>query len=227
MSHIWHDLGHAFTHADKGFFYTIRQMTLNPGRVTREYIAGRRKKYFNPFSFLVIIIGIQIITNAVFMPYDQDFGQRGTCSANMPKKYAAMMERGRKYTEFINKRANIVVMISTPFLALVLWLLFKRKNLYYAEHLTAIAFVNGYLQLLTIVVFSPLLYLTKNTGPAQIVYYSMLLTHVLYLGWTYHGFLAYTTRAAYWKTMGAALLTIVLWGAFSMTIGMLYIRYGP
>ncbi|HRD56577.1 MAG TPA: hypothetical protein PK504_00945 [Ferruginibacter sp.] len=38
MPHLWHDLIHAFTHADKGFFHLLIALFKKPGAVAREYI---------------------------------------------------------------------------------------------------------------------------------------------------------------------------------------------
>jgi hypothetical protein len=228
MSHIWHDIGHAFTHTDKGFFYTIKELAVRPGRVVREYVEGKRKKYFNPFSFLLIIIGLQLIANSVFKPYSQDFGQRPTITnSEQQRRYAPYLRRGNNYREFMNKRTNIVVLISTPFIAFILWLLFKRRGYNYAEHLVAMAFLNGYLHLIITFIFAPLLYLTRNTPSAQPVYYLMMLSHIFYIGFMYYGFMGYTSRSGYWKTMGAGLLAILAWAVLSLGIGTLYIWYGP
>ena len=51
LSHISHEVLHFFTHADKGIFYLVKELFIKPGVVTREYIAGKRKKYFSPLSF--------------------------------------------------------------------------------------------------------------------------------------------------------------------------------
>ena len=53
VTHIWHDIFHAVTHADKGILHLIKQLAFNPGVVAKEYVDGQRKKYFNPFSFLL------------------------------------------------------------------------------------------------------------------------------------------------------------------------------
>jgi Protein of unknown function (DUF3667) len=232
MSHIWHDIGHAFTHTDKGFFYTIKELAVRPGRVAREYVQGKRKKYFNPFSFLIIIVGIHVLSNTVFQPYSrgiESFPKSPPASIRteeQKKKWAAAMYRMQKWGQFINNKTNLVLFISTPFIAAVLWLLFRRKHLYYAEHLATMAYVNGFLSLLTIFIFGPLLYFSKGTLAHTPIYILMMLSHVIYVGIIYHGFLGYTSGKAYWKTIGGGLVAILAWAVLSMAVGMYYIRYG-
>ena len=58
LGHIFHEFFHAFTHADKGIFYLLKELLVKPGTVAREYIGGKRKKYFNPFTFFLILAGL-------------------------------------------------------------------------------------------------------------------------------------------------------------------------
>lgn len=52
---ILHDLLHAVTHMDKGYFYSVRQLILRPGHAVREYLEGKRVDHSNPFLMLLII----------------------------------------------------------------------------------------------------------------------------------------------------------------------------
>lgn len=45
-------------HADRGLWYSIKELTIRPGRTLRDYLEGKRIKHFNPFLFLVIAGGL-------------------------------------------------------------------------------------------------------------------------------------------------------------------------
>ncbi|MFZ2906051.1 MAG: DUF3667 domain-containing protein [Cyclobacteriaceae bacterium] len=49
------DFFHAFTHTDKGILLLIKELMTKPGHVAKEYLDGKRKKYFNPLTFLIIL----------------------------------------------------------------------------------------------------------------------------------------------------------------------------
>ena len=62
MAYIWHDLMHAFTHTDKGFFYMMGQLFVRPGKVAYEYIVqAKRKSYFPPFQYLFILLAVVFV----------------------------------------------------------------------------------------------------------------------------------------------------------------------
>ncbi len=44
---------------------TLIGLTLNPGRVCLDYVNGRRKRYMNPFAYLLVAVTAQIILSTV------------------------------------------------------------------------------------------------------------------------------------------------------------------
>jgi len=48
-------LMHGFLHVDKGIFFTIRILAVNPGKIVSDYINGKRINYFQPFPLLIIL----------------------------------------------------------------------------------------------------------------------------------------------------------------------------
>ena len=49
---VTHDFIHVLTHADKGVFSFAKEIAYKPGIIAKDYISGKRKKYFNPDAFL-------------------------------------------------------------------------------------------------------------------------------------------------------------------------------
>jgi len=230
MKHIWHDVGHALTHADKGIFFTLKELAIHPGIVAKEYIQGKRKKYYNPFSLLVIIVGIYLLANSIFKPFSQDtFGAEPTTTIQQSEskrmKFQKMIERRKEMAEFMDHHINIVLFISTPFLAFMFWL-FYRKRYNYAEHLATLAYVNSFLSVLGILIFSPLLYYLPDKNLKQITYFIMLGLHVLYIAYMYYGLIGYTTGKGYLKALGVSLVALIAWGAVSGFAGVIYILWG-
>jgi hypothetical protein len=51
---LLHEIPHAIFHVDRGFFPTIAGLFTRPSDVVNEYLSGKRAKYFNPLTLLVI-----------------------------------------------------------------------------------------------------------------------------------------------------------------------------
>jgi hypothetical protein len=58
MREISLDFLHALAHMDHSVFSLVRVLFIRPGYVAREYVDGKRKRYFGPFAFLVIVVGL-------------------------------------------------------------------------------------------------------------------------------------------------------------------------
>src|SRR6187399_2864292 len=59
--YIWHEVIHFFTHMEKGFLYTSRQLLFSPGKTVKEFIEGKRKNYQPPVSYFLIWIGLYLL----------------------------------------------------------------------------------------------------------------------------------------------------------------------
>jgi hypothetical protein len=58
-----HDFIHSVFHLDKGFLYTFKMLFTKPGFFIKEYLEGKRVKYFNYFTMILILIAIGHFAN--------------------------------------------------------------------------------------------------------------------------------------------------------------------
>lgn len=54
ISTLLQDIFHLFTHFDKGFGYTLKQLIIAPGHMQRTFIKGDRSRHQKPFSMFFI-----------------------------------------------------------------------------------------------------------------------------------------------------------------------------
>jgi hypothetical protein len=158
MRHIGHEIVHALTHADHSVFALIRQLVYRPGHVAREYVEGKRKKYFSPFTFLVIVVGLAsfmiVITGVQFFGPTTDSGAGG----------------------FLQRHVNLVILLQMPLIAGWSALLFWPSRLNYAEHLVLAACTAGIRIMFLALITTPIMYFTKlsPSDPAVVPLYTVL-----------------------------------------------------
>jgi hypothetical protein len=140
---IGHDLLHALTHADHSVFSLVRELALRPGVVTREYVDGRRKKYFNPFSFLIIVVGVASLLMA---------STRFVGFAGMPDN---------PVSTFLVGHLNLIILGQVPLLAMFTALLFRSARRNFAEHLVLAAYTSGYRSIFFTLVILPVWWVFK------------------------------------------------------------------
>lgn len=124
---LTHDLIHGMFHLDRGLPKTILAILIRPGKVALDYIYGKRKKYYNFFYLLLLIIGLYIFIQS-FIQVD-DFGVK------------AVDESGKKLTEgipvsdFIQNNKKVVIFSWIPVLALAGFIVFRRLKFTFVEFL--------------------------------------------------------------------------------------------
>lgn len=155
VKHVLHDFVHAFTHADKGIFLLTRQLFLRPGIVAREYVGGKRKKYFNPLSFFVLTMAIAAYfsyKSGYFQAMNRGRYQTVQASAKLEKSVAVKREMAR-----INHEEGKLVglVLIAPLMALLSWLLFIKSGYTYAENFVLASFLFGFSNVVRLLVFIP------------------------------------------------------------------------
>lgn len=159
---IGHDLLHAITHADHSVLSLVRDLALRPGRVAREYVEGRRKKYFGPFAFLFIAVGLAsfaILLAGVqwFAPID-----------NHP------------VASFLQNHVNLVILMQAPILTGLCRLLFPGPRRNFAEILVLVAYASGMRCLVLGLVATPLMHYTGGVLSSRALLTSYYLVWVIY-----------------------------------------------
>ncbi len=118
---ITHDLVHGVWHLDKGLLFTIRETFTRPGYAARDYIAGKRIRYYNVFYLLLLVIGVHVLLNHFI----------GSGEVTPVEEEP---EDGINLSGFINTYVKFILFAAIPLFALNSRLLFGRMGLNFAEH---------------------------------------------------------------------------------------------
>ncbi|MES1215993.1 MAG: DUF3667 domain-containing protein [Bacteroidota bacterium] len=135
VASILHEVAHIFTHFEKGFGYTFKQLATRPGKMQREYIHGFRSKHQKPFSMFFICASLSGL--AIY------WISKPTHDINI-SAFDEMREH------FYRHYYVILQTILIPYYALINWLLFWRKELNYAEALVWFVYTLSFILLLVI-----------------------------------------------------------------------------
>jgi hypothetical protein len=112
-----HDIVHLFTHLDKGFGFTLKQLFTRPGRMQREYIEGNRASHQKPFSMFFICATVAALIrywiNLALVNYYE----------------AGNMIEG----DFFHEYWVLLQIVLMPLYTLISWLFFIRSGYNYAE----------------------------------------------------------------------------------------------
>jgi len=120
---IEHDIIHGIWHVDKGLFFTIKELFVRPGHSVREYIQGKRVRFFNFVSLIILVVAVggflahySHIKLSELMPRDSE-------------KLTNSMEK------FATDYPKIVVILTIPIYAFGSFMWFRKSKLNFTEHL--------------------------------------------------------------------------------------------
>jgi hypothetical protein len=183
---IVHEIFHFFTHLDKGFPHTLKNLALRPGKMQKSYIEGHRSHYQRPFS-MVFVCG----TLAAF----------GLYLIHNPAGHLSPYEVARE--EFIRHYYVLVQCVLLPLYALSTWLLFRNNKINYAESLVLFAYTLSFMLLM--VIMTNLLDLL----PDRIIhsYYYEIPVLFAYMFWTFYNFFS---KERIWRLFLKSLVNILI-----------------
>lgn len=137
VKHLLHEIPHAVFHIDRGLLPTVYGLAVRPGRTINDYLDGKRARYFNPLTLMMIMAGVNTLLFSAF-PLRMAYIDPGANAAvDQALMQDAMALTYRYYALFM---ACMV-----PLMAAFAWLCFLGRGRCFGEHLTMQVFIAGFL----------------------------------------------------------------------------------
>jgi Protein of unknown function (DUF3667) len=116
----------------------MKELFLRPGKVAREFNAGKRKKYFNPITYLLIVMALQIYLSqktGIMDFYVEEIQTQGVTEikAGSEAEYKKITEVVKTAQQQIQEHGKVFNLLFLPILAFLTWIFFKRTGNNYAE----------------------------------------------------------------------------------------------
>lgn len=141
----WHSLAeevfHFFTHIEKGFLKTTFELIVHPGKVSKNYLDGKRKIYHKPVSFFIIWVAIYLVIynlGVAITPYSST-------------TTGALFSFDAASTIVLNKYRTIIEILIIPVIAFIDWLIVAKTRLYYIEILSVFFYITSFYYMLLVV----------------------------------------------------------------------------
>ncbi len=200
--HLTHDIVHAFIHADKGVVLLFKELTYKPGRVARLYVEGKRKKYFNPFSFLVLMVAIALVFILKF--------------ESLVVSHMNLNAANAEFLHFVFKYFNVFIFIMCPVHAFLTWLFFRKYNLNYIENLVLTAYIDGQMMFFNCILLILASLFTSIMAVMGIV------TGILMVCWSVVAILQFYKTRSFPNIVKAIFLIVI---SQSLSQGLIYLTF--
>jgi hypothetical protein len=232
LHEIGHDALHYVTHADKGIFHLLRELIIRPGLVAREYIAGKRVKYFKPVNFFLIVGGFLVfmtthvhLTNETLIKRIEQAAAHAKDPVKQKELYG-LAKRTKTGTEFIAKYANVVNMLLMPFFAFILWLFYRKAGYSYIEHVVANLYFMSFATLCYALLVVPWQKQLSLSTTSWIMLVIVFVTHVLYMSFAYYQFINKKGAGQFFKAMVIIFSILFVWSGIISWLLSRYILTG-
>jgi hypothetical protein len=228
---VGHDVLHYLTHADKGVLFLLGELALRPGKVAREFISGKRKKYFKPVSFFMIVAGILVFMTSYFHIADEALPKRIEMAAAresnpVKKQYlVGLADRMRNVDYYVSKYSNVINMLATPVFAFIFWLFYKRSYSF-IEHLVANLYFVSFTMIVYALVLVPFQAKLDASRTTWIIMSIFFLFEWLYKTFAYYRFINKKGGGPFVKALGVSFLTVFIWVGSAFLLVQQYIMTG-
>lgn len=218
VRHILHEIVHYFTHADKGIIFLIKELFIRPGTVINEYIEGKRKKYFNPFTYLILC---STISAYIYwkLQYYTSMNVPEAQQNNPPEMQKLLMQT----SELMEKYGKIITIFMLPLLASLSKLFYFKKKHNFAEHLTIQAFILAQTGIMNIFITLTSYYIFPNSY----FQFNMIfqVAFLIYMSFVFSKLYEENFLLSIVKSLGFILLFIILYWVIALGTVSIYNKF--
>lgn len=137
-----HDIPHSIFHVDKGFFYTFISLFTRPGSMIKDYLDGKRVKYFRPFGYVIIMstictLLVKLIAAGItstYLKYNPGF---------VPQEKEG----------FFNHYFSVFIFLMIPFASVITYLFMRRGKYNFWEHFLINTYIAAQLNIMQVLVY--------------------------------------------------------------------------
>lgn len=137
-----HEVSNSIFQVNSGFFFTLKEMFLNPGSALKDYLDGKRKRHFKPIAYALTLSTLYFVVVKItdqntwlddfFSGWLEGVNERNEVS-NTPELLL-----------WIAKNYAYATLILLPIYALASYLSFLKFRKNYLEHLVINAYITGH-----------------------------------------------------------------------------------
>ena len=180
---------HSFLNVERGPVAMLLGLLTRPGAIARDYVLGRRRRYYGPFATLVVVAGATaLMVNAAGF------------------EMLAHDGFGAAPTDLLQRHFNLLLLVQLPLLGAACAVVFRSDSLTLPEHMVLVAYT---LSLRTIAVMPTIplaLMVNASAAPTPSQVSGFWVVWYLYFAWAASQFYAGRKVVTFCKGLAAALL---------------------
>ncbi len=214
---LLHEALHEFLYLDRKILRTVKVLVMEPGKITKDFVDGRRASYISPLR-LYLAFSLLFFLVAAVVPSDQG----GFIDINTDAPDA---ESAEEFSDSIRTNLPRVGFLLMPLFAALTLAFYRRRQPYYSAHLIYSLHFHSFTFLL--LTFAALMSVAGTTGrvigavwvPLTILYHFTALKRLFGERWGRTIWKGLAVGALYWVCLIAAMFLLIL-----VSLGLTYSR---
>ena len=198
--YVWHELQHGIFHFEKGFFYTTKELLINPGHAVRKFIEGDRLKHYKPIGYVIICSIIYTLSEHYF---DTETKHRSSSDGIVVK--------------WIFEHYSYSNLIEIIFIAFMLQLFFRKEKYTYFENCVLCCYLTGFTMLIG-AIYTLFIFLTNLETLDSLFFFLIMF---VYMAWGIGQFYDKKTWWTYFKAFFVYLISFTLYYVFAILLDKL------
>lgn len=197
---MFHEFLHGFLHIEHGLGHTVKELLINPGEVLSGYLHGKRVRYANPFT-MIIIFGA--LTSLLMSKVNMD---------------SLLVDLHITAKDFVNTHSwqysvqhfSYRILLGIPLYALISRIFYYNKPYNYTEHLITNTFLRAMADLFLVIGATSLIFVhdAKTIVVVKLIVVAIIL---LYYAWSFAGlFETRISLSGFLKGFACGLLSLVI-----------------
>lgn len=160
------DLLHTFTNIERGPWAMLRSLVTRPGHMARDYVEGRRRRYYGPFATLATLVGATALV--VNLSGYEMLAQDGFAEVA---------------SDLLQRYFNLLLLLQLPLLGGACTLLFRGAGLRLPEHMVLVAYTLGFRAIVLMTTVPIVLLANDRAAPTGLQVIGFWAAWYLYFAW--------------------------------------------
>jgi len=213
---LGHELEHSVLHMDRGLLFTLRELVLRPGRLLRDYLAGRRHGHARPLLLISISAAAVVLAAHGVEALHEGIGRALVAGQQQAAAGSRFARANAMVSAWFEQHYALATLLLLPLETACFRLVFgRRAGLNYPEWLVVMAYITVQAFLVQLVALGAIA-LWPQHADAIHVGVSLLMWPVVFL--TLRGlFTTWSTWRVAVRSLAAFLLFLVM--GFAVTTG--------
>lgn len=189
ISDMLRESTHSFLNVERGPLAMLRGLLTRPGDIARDYVCGRRRRYYGPFATLVVLVGATSLM--VNVAGDGMLAHDGYGAASI---------------DLLQRHFNLLLLVQLPLLGACCAVVFRHEALTLPDHMVLVAYTLPLRSIVLMLTIPLALMVNTTAAPTPARVNGFWVAWYRYFAWATTQFYAGRKVVTFFKGLAVALL---------------------